>query len=201
MPPPKGELPAIKAILGLFVAEPSTGKNIKARLRREHPNASWSPSIVNQTIPVLVERKLIVCVRKGAKADQHFYRATRAGVEDFKSWMAVTPRAPLPLRDSFVVWMDHSTEEELPELLTAAREQEETALAELDHAQMRLNAERERGHFGPADGSDWNGRVRYAILSRRVMVLNCRAELAKDLRLNLTQGHDLHKRMPGDDDE
>jgi DNA-binding PadR family transcriptional regulator len=200
MPTPRGDLPATKAILGLFVAEPSTAKNVKARLRREHPKAAWSRSIVNTTVRALVEQDLIVLVHKGRKPDMHFYEATDKGITEFRRWLAEEARAPVPLRDAFIVWMDHSTEDELPELLTVAREQEETALGELDKAQERMNVERERGRLGPADGSDWNGRMRYAVLSRRVKLCNAQAELAKDFRLNLMQGYHMHRQMPEDDD-
>jgi DNA-binding PadR family transcriptional regulator len=197
MPPAKGDLTATKAILGLFVSEPSTAMNIKARLRREYPHAGWSPSIVNTTIPSLVDQKFIVLVRAGSKPSEHFYEATDSGVAEFKRWMAESPRAPEPLRDPFLVWIRHSTEDELPKLITLAREQEEEASVELEKARERLNRERERGNL---DSADWNGRVRYMVLSRMALAWNSRVELAKDLRLNLRQGYDKHMRMPGDDD-
>ncbi len=200
MPPAKGELTATKAILGLFVTEPSTTKNIRARLRREFPHAVWSASIVSTTIPALVGQGLIVLVREGSKPSEHFYEATEKGIAEFRRWMAESPRAPSPLRDSFVVWIANSKEDELPELLTAVREKEEEAYAELDAAQRRLRIERDLGSLGRANGSDWNGRMRYAVLSHMAAAWNARVELAKNMRLNLTQGHHRHKRLPQDDD-
>jgi DNA-binding PadR family transcriptional regulator len=194
MPPPKGDLTATKAILGMFLDGPSTTKNIKARLRREHPHGAWSTSIVNTTIPALVKQKLIMCVFEGSKPAEHCYEITKKGIDEFRAWMAEASRAPPPLRDPFLVWIGNSTEDELPLLIATARQHEETAQVAFDKAQERLNIERERGNLGPADGSDYNGLIRNAILSQRVEDWNSRVELAKHLRLNLTQGHDKHRR-------
>lgn len=197
MPPPKGELTAAKAILGLFIAEPSTTENIKARLRREFPTAGWGPSLVNTTVPALVEQGLIVMVREGSKPSEHFYEASEKGIEEFARWLAGVMGAPPLLRDSFVIWLANSTEEDLPRMLTIARRQEEAADIELQKAQRRLNNERDLGRLDPAD---WNGRARYTVLSLMALAWNFRVEFARSVRLNLTQGHNMHTRLPEDDD-
>lgn len=197
MPPPKGELTATKAILGLFVAEPSTCQNIKTRLRSEYPTAKWSPSIVNITIPALVKQGLIVMLSEGSKPSEHFYKATEKGIDEFARWLTETLPGPAPLRDSFLVWLANSTEESLPRMLTIARKQEIAAEAELLKAQQRLNNERSLGGLDPAE---WSGRARYTVLSLMVLTWNFRVEFAKSMRLNLTQGHNRHMRLPDDDD-
>jgi DNA-binding PadR family transcriptional regulator len=197
MPPPQGELTATKAILGLFIAEPSTTQNIKIRLRREFPTAGWSRSIVNKTVPALVRQGLIVMVSEGSKPSEHFYEATVKGVDEFERWLAETPAAPAPLRDSFLIWLANSTEEALPRMLSIARKQEEAADVELQRARQRLNHERDLGSLDPAD---WNGRVQYTVLSLMALTWNFRVECAKSVRLNLTQGHNRHMRLPDDND-
>jgi DNA-binding PadR family transcriptional regulator len=196
MPPAKGDLHAIKAILGLFVIEPGTPDNVKARLRREYPHAAWSRGIVYTSVASLLRKREIERVHEGFKPSQHFYRATDLGVREFKRWMVESSHAPAPLRDSFLLWIAHSTERDLPLLLSIARMQEEGALVEEAEAQRRLNAARRLGDLGPADGSDWNGRVHYTVLSHAVKAWNCRAQLAKSIRLNLTQGTDMHEAIP-----
>jgi DNA-binding PadR family transcriptional regulator len=193
MPPPKGQLSASMAILSLFVSEPSTAKNITSRLRREFPNDAWSPSIVNTTIPNLVEQGVIVRVREGRKPSEHFYEATDEGISECRRELAKSSRAVPQLRDPFLVWFAHSTEDELDRLLTVAREREETAIKQIETARLRLNIERDIGNLGPADGSDWSGWARYTVLNYRIKALNYEARLAKSLRLSLTQGHDLHE--------
>lgn len=188
------------AILGLFIEEPSTTENIKLRLRRRYPHAAWSASIVNTTVPALVNQRLIVRVREGKKASEHFHEATDRGIAEFAQWMAESQRAPVPLRDPFLVWLENSTEADLPALLSTARRQEEIAVAEHEMAQRRLNRKRDLGNLGPADGSNWNGRVQYAILSHMAAWWDTQAQLAKNLRLNLTQGRDRHKRELGGED-
>lgn len=197
MPPPKGELTATKAILGLFVAEPSTCQNIKTRLRLQFPTARWSPSIVNTTIPALVRQELIVMLSEGSKPSEHLYKATEKGIDEFARWLADTAPGPAPLRDSFLVWLANSTEESLSRMLTLARKQEVAAEAELLKAQQRLNNERSLGGLDPAE---WSGRAQYTILSLTALTWNFRVEFAKSLRLNLTQGQNRHARLPDDDD-
>ncbi len=199
MPPAKGDLHAIKVVLGLFVIEPGTPENVKARMRREFPHAVWSRGIVNTSVASLLRKREIERVCEGRKPSQHFYRVTDLGAREFKRWMVESARAPAPLRDSFLLWITHSTERDLPLLLSIARAQEEAALAEEAEAQKRLNAERGRGRLGPADGSDWNGRIRYTVLSHAVEAWSYRARLAKSIRLNLTQGTDIHEAIPLDD--
>jgi DNA-binding PadR family transcriptional regulator len=197
MPPPRGELTAAKAILGLFVAEPSTTKNIKTRLRREFPTARWSPSIVNNTVPALVRQGLIVMVLEGSKPSEHFYEATEKGVDEFARWLVETPAAPAPLRDAFLFWLANSTEEDLPRMLSFARKQEGAAEIELQKARQRLNHERD---LGTLDAADWNGRAQYTVLALTALTWNFRVEFAKIVRLSLTQGHNMHTRLPDDDD-
>lgn len=199
MPPAKGDLHAIKAILGLFVIEPSTPANVKARLRREFPHAAWSRGIVNTSVVSLERKREIELLQEGSKPSENFYRATDLGVREFKRWMVESARAPAPLRDSLLFWIAHSSPRDLPLLLSVARAREEVALAEEAEAQRRLNAERARGRLGSADGSDWAGRIRYMVLSHAVEAWSCEVQLAKSVRLNLTQGTDMHEALPLDD--
>jgi DNA-binding PadR family transcriptional regulator len=201
MPPAKGDLSALMAILSLLVGGPESRSGIRSRLRREFPSGNWSRSIVDSSLPSLLEKGSVVLVGSGEEPSEEIYEASARGVDEFREWMRGSARAPLPLRDSFLLWIEHSTEAELPSLIQAAREMEEAAKAEFDEARRRLNSERVLGNLGPPDGSDWTGRMRYAVLSETVVIWHQRAARLKSLRLRLSQGYSKHAEIPVDDDE
>ncbi len=199
MPPAKGSLAANKAILSLFLAGPETHSNIKARLRREYGDARWSRSIVNSSIPALAEQGHVRLLREGEKRADDLYEITKQGVGEFRRYMRESPRAPAPLREPLQLWIEHSTPDELPVLLSVIRETELAASSELEAAQLRLHNDRALGKLGPKDGSDWNGRMRYAVLSDRVLYWQQRVERCMGLRQMLTGGRNMHSRRPAAD--
>jgi DNA-binding PadR family transcriptional regulator len=198
-PPPKGNLAAIKAILSLFLDGPDTHAGIKDRLRREFPHASWSRSIVNSSLPALVTQGLIVLIASGEQRGEDLYEITEAGIADFRRWMREAPRSTGPLREPLQVWIEHSTPDELPHVLAVVRETEREATKKVAEAQKHLNSERTLGRLGPADGSDYPGRVRYAMLTDTVKYWEARVNRCKVLRMNLRGGRDMHTRRPVDD--
>jgi hypothetical protein len=201
MPPAKGDLSALMAILSLLVGGPDSRSGIRGRLRREFPYGNWSRSIVDTSLPSLLAQELIVLVQSGEERSEDLYEASGRGVEEFRRWMRESGRAPLPLRDSFQVWIEHSTEAEQPALIQAAREMEEAAKVEVEAALRRLNSERVLGNLGPPDGSDWTGRMRHAVLMEMVLIWQQRAARFKNLRARISQGYSKHAETPVDDDE
>ncbi len=199
MPPAKGNLAAIKAILSLFLDGPETQANIRARLRKEYAHANWSRSIVDAAIPALLGQGLITLIASGERPADSIYQITDNGVEAFKRYIRDTPRAPVPMRDPLQLWIEHSTRDELPVLLAVIKETERAATDEVDAAQKRINSERVLGRLGPSDGSDWNGRVRYALLSDRVRYWQARVARCIHLRKDLIEGRNMHRRSSGDD--
>jgi DNA-binding PadR family transcriptional regulator len=199
MPPAKGNLAAIKAILGLFLDGPETQGNIRARMRREYTDAHWSRSIVDAGIPALVAQGLIALIASGERPKENVYEITAEGIAEFKRWIRESPRAPMPMREPLQLWIEHSTPDELPVLLAVIKETEEAAFAEVRAAQRRINSDRTMGKLGPPDSSEWNGRLRYAILSDKVLYWQQRAARCKNLRKILQGGHNMHEREPAGD--
>lgn len=200
MPGPRGDLPAIMAVLALLLRGPDSQANLKIRFEREFPHGDWSRSIVHSSLTSLVEQGFAALVQTGAKPSENVYEATGKGITAFREWLREIARQPPPLREPMQVWLEHSTEDELPDLLQAIREREETARAEFRAAQIHLNSERILGRLGPSDGSDWQGTVRNAVLSELVMIHGQRAVRFKKLRGRLMQGRERHSPIPPDDD-
>lgn len=197
--PAKGNLPAVKAILSLFLDGPDTHAGIKDRLRRDFPHAAWAPSIVNSSLPALVTQGLLVLIASGEKRGDDLYEITEAGIADFRKWMREAPRSTGPMREPLQVWVENSTPEELPRVLGVIRETEREATKKVAEAQKHLNSERMLGRLGPPDGSDYPGRVRYAMLADTVLYWEHRVNRCKALRMNLRARRDMHARRPADD--
>lgn len=199
---PKGDLTASMAILGLLIQQPDTTSSLRARLIREFPHGRWSRSIVHGDVPILARRGLICKVRAGARSSEDVYEATLEGRDAFKQWVSEAAKAPPPIRDAMLLWLELSDESELPEMLQAAREVEATVRAEYEAAQLRLNTERALGSFGPPDGSVWHGRMRHVVLSQLVQICGSNMLLTKRLRQTLeNEGRELHAAIAGDGDE
>jgi DNA-binding PadR family transcriptional regulator len=197
--PPKGNLAAIKVILSLLLDGPETHASIKKRLRREYPHAGWSRSIVNVSLPALVAQGLIVLIGSGERRGDDLYEITEDGIAGFRRWAREAARSVGPLREPLQGWIENSRPEELPRLIATVREVELEARAKLSEAQAFLNSERTLGRCGPPDGSDYQGRVHYAILMDSGKYWDQRVARCKLLRANLRGNHDLHQRRPADD--
>jgi DNA-binding PadR family transcriptional regulator len=169
MPPPKGNFAATNVILSLFVGQPETVGNVRRRMRLEYAEARWSRSVVDHAIPLLASDGLIILIEAGKKPRDRLYEITEAGKQEFRRWVRDSSRRPVPIREPLQLWIEHSTPDELPALLAIIMETEEAAKQKLAIAKRRIDAERERGMFGPPDSSDWNGRIRYAISYDRVL--------------------------------
>jgi DNA-binding PadR family transcriptional regulator len=198
MPPVKGNLAATQAILSLFLDGPDTLRSVRRRLRQEYADARWSRTIVDSSIPALVAQGLLGLIETGAKPGDSLFEITEQGVSEFKKWMRESPRAPAPIREPLQLWIEHSTPDELPALLAVIRESETAVGHEIEVAKRRFDAEWRRGRFGPADSSDWNGRIRYAIFGDKVLYWNHRLERLKHLRKILKGDRDKHRRTPAE---
>jgi DNA-binding PadR family transcriptional regulator len=197
--PSKGNLSAIKVVLSLLLDGPATHASIKKRLRLEYPHADWSRSIVNVSLPALVAQGLIVLIGSGARRGDDLYEITDDGIVEFRQWAREAGRAVGPLRDALQGWIENSNPEELPRVIATVREVELEASAKLSEAQAFLNSERQLGRCGPPDGSDYQGRVHYAVLMDSVKYWDQRVARCKLLRANLRGNRDLHLRRPADD--
>jgi hypothetical protein len=187
------------AILGLLIQQPDTPSGVKDRLSQEFPHGRWSRNIVYGNMPKLARRGLICRVQEGEEGD--LWKATQRGAAEFKKWLSRAAAAPPPRRDPRLLWLEHSDESEQPEMLRVVRAVEATVRAEFAAAQTRLNTERAAGSFGPSDGSDWQGRMHYAVL--KLEVLGCGARLLEMKKLIETienKGIELHSETEVDGD-
>jgi DNA-binding PadR family transcriptional regulator len=199
MAPAKGDLTASMAILGLLSEQSDTPSHVRARLAREFPHGRWSRSIAYNDVKNLARQGLIRRIQAGERHSEDVYEVTPEGRGALKEWVRDAAKAPPPLRDAMLLWLERSDESELPEILRVIREVEETARAEFEAAQTRLNTERALGNLGPADGSDWHGRMRDAVLSELVLICGERARRLKRLRQKLlNQSRELHPAADGD---
>lgn len=197
--PPKGNLTAIKVILSLLLDGPETHANITKRLRREYPHAGWSRSIVYASLPALVAQGLIVLIGQGDRRGDDLYEITDAGIAEFERWARETSRSVGPLRDPLQGWIENAKPEELPAVIATVRTVELEATTKVSEAQAHLNSERQLGRLGPRDGSDYEGRLRYAVLADSVLYWEQRVTRYKVLRENLRGNRDKHRRRPADD--
>jgi DNA-binding PadR family transcriptional regulator len=189
------------AILGLLIERPDTASRLRTRLAREYPHGRWSRSIAYNDVPTLARHGLIKQVQTGDKRSEDIYEVTPEGRAAFKEWLGDAAKAPPSVREAMLLWLEHSDESELPQILQIISEVEEGARAEFEAAQTRLNTERVLGNLGPSDGSDWRGRMRDAVLSELVLMCGERARRLKRLRQKLLdQGRELHPPAPADGD-
>jgi len=181
----KGSLTASMVILGLLIQQPDTTTSIKKRLDREYPHGRWSRSIAHNDIKKLARDGLIRRVRRDGTAAEDLYEATPEGIVAFKALLSKAAREPPPVRDALLLWIKHSDESELPEILKVVKGFEEIARREYSAAMSLESIERSLGNFGPMDGSDWNGRMREALLEERVLRCGQEALRLKKLREKL----------------
>jgi DNA-binding PadR family transcriptional regulator len=201
MAPAKGDLTASMAILGLLIQQPDTPSHVRTRLVREFPHGRWSRSIAYNDVPNLARQGLVRKIRTGEKHSEDLYEATPRGIAAFKELVREAAKAPPSLRDAMQLWLEHSDESELPEMLEAVRKVEESARAEFETAQTRLNTERALGNLGPPDGSDWHGRMRHIVLSELVQICGENTMRMKRLRQKLlNQGREMHTQAMVDGD-
>ncbi len=136
-------------------------------------------------------------VEAGAKPSLDRYEATAQGVEQFRGWLRSSSLAPPMLRDALAAKLAFSEREDLPGLLDAIREEERICMSEFEAAQMRLSAARRLGQLGPANGSDWEGRVRSAVMTDEAMMWGQRAKRLQCLRQELEEPDVDELELPG----
>jgi hypothetical protein len=199
MPPSRsGDLSASMAILGLVIQEADTAAGVGARLVDRFPRARWSRSVAHNDLPSLARQGLVRMVQPGAKPSLDRYEATQEGIEQFQGWLRASSMGPPMLRDALSAKLAFSEERDLPGLLEAIREEERICVAEFEAAQMRLGAARRLGQFGPANGSDWAGRVQSAIMTDEAMMWGQRAKRLQCLRQELEDPYEDELEIPGE---
>ncbi|HEV3322407.1 MAG TPA: hypothetical protein VG147_09500 [Solirubrobacteraceae bacterium] len=191
-PPRKGDLTASMAILGLVVQKTDTVNSLGARLVERFPHAQWSRSVAHNSLPSLEKQGLVRLVDHGAERALDRYEATDAGVEEFREWLRASSAAPLALRDAVHAKLELAGEEDVPDLITAIREEEEACAREFAAASSRLNLAWQLKRLSPANGAgpgrsapDLRGRVQRALMTDEAMLWGMRARRLRRLRREL----------------
>jgi DNA-binding PadR family transcriptional regulator len=196
---PKGDLTASMAILGLLVSRPDTASGLQRRLAREYPHGRWSRSIAYGDVQNLVKRGLIRKVKRGEQESEHVYEASPSGLAALKAELRAAASTLAPMREALHLWLEHSSEADMPEILNVIEELEEAARAEYAEASARLTRERAIGRLGPPDGSNWQGRMRDAVLSHAALHYGQEARGFRILREKILNHHrERHERLPDD---
>jgi hypothetical protein len=198
MAPVKGDLTASMVVLGLLIQRPDTPARMRNRLDEEVPHGRWSRATAYNNVRSLARQGYIRKVKAGRQSSEDLWEPTQTGVAAFMEYLRDAANAPPALRDAMLLWLEHSEESELPALLAVVQQLEVTAKAEFTAATRHLTAERERGNLGPADGSDWRGRVREMVLSDMALMWGQKALRFKKLGEKLTgEGRELHAEERG----
>jgi hypothetical protein len=179
------------ALLGLLMDGPDSAARLGDRFWKEYGHGNWTRSVVSNSLDGLVKNGHAE-LRPRAKPAWSIYEATSYGTDFFKEWLQEAVGHPKPIREPIQVWLERSTEAELPEILRTIRALEDHARKQYQAAQVRLNCERDEGRLGPADGSDWQGRMRNATLSHLAVTWEQEEKLWKKLRLVVANEREMH---------
>lgn len=182
-------------MLGLLCERPDSASRVALRLEKGYPHGRWSRTTNYAIFLELAERGAIRKVRSGKTPPDDLYETTPLGTAEFNEWLREAVKAPPRIRDPMQAWVQHSEESELPELIQAISELQESWRTEYEKAQERLNAELRFGRLGPSDGSDWQGRVRYAVL--KDMMTMCAQQVKRCMALRaLLENREMHPEAP-----
>ncbi len=151
-------------VLALIIRQPSNASRLKYTLDEECPWAQWSRGYSHKSIKILLERGYIRVSKTGRnRRSEDVYEHTPDGLGVFLDWVVKEACVPEPIRDSLLLWLMLAKESELSRIVEAIRVREQTALKNLATALALMNQERLAKAFGPSDGSDFNGRMLYAV--------------------------------------
>lgn len=170
------------AILGLIVRKPDTVAGIRKRLTEKFPHSGWSSSVAYSDLESLDGQGFIRLTVQGEKRGEDGYEATPEGVAHFRMWLRESSEAAPALHDPTRARLELCEAEDLPAMLPLLVVEERICIDRFDAARLRLNKKRRSGHFGPADGSDENGRLVYALMTDDMLLWGHRALRLKRLR-------------------
>jgi DNA-binding PadR family transcriptional regulator len=187
------------AVLGLLCDRPDSASRIGVRLEERYPHGRWARTTNYAIFSELAKRGAIEKVRSGTTAPDDIYKTTALGTTEFKEWLREAVKAPPRIRDPAQAWVQHSDESELLEIIQAIGQMQKRWRVEYEKAQERLKNELKLGRFGPADGSDWSGRARYAVLEDTVRMCLLQVKRCMALQARL-ENREMHSEDPVVDD-
>lgn len=167
------------AILGLVIKRPDTASGVALRLTEEFPRAQWTKSIAHNTLPSLAKQGFVRLVEKGSK-DR--YEATKEGVEEFRGWLRESVTVAPALRDVLHATLALIGDEDIPWMVDAIKDQEESCRRQSEQAQLRRNEARREGLL--------RSRPRNAMMTYEVVLWSQTARRLERLRKDLEGGDD-----------
>jgi DNA-binding PadR family transcriptional regulator len=170
------------AILGLLIQRSDTASGVALRLTEEFPRTQWSKSIAHNTLPSLAKQGFVRLIEKGPKDSLDRYEATKEGVEEFRGWLRESVAVAPALRDVLHATLALVGDEDLPWLVEAIEDQEESCRQQAEQAQRRRNEARRRGLLG--------SRARNAMMIYEVVLWSQTANRLERLRKDLEGGDD-----------
>jgi DNA-binding PadR family transcriptional regulator len=180
--PAKSDLSGSMAILGLLIQRPDTASGVALRLTEEFPRTQWSRSIAHNTLPSLAKQGFVRLVEKGSRGSLDRYEATKEGVEEFRGWLRESVAVAPALRDVLHATLALVGDEDLPWLVKAIKDQEESCRQQAEQAQRRRNEARRRRLLG--------SRARNAMMIYEVVLWSQTANRLKRLRKDLEGSDD-----------
>lgn len=188
---PTGNLAPSMAVLGLLQERPDSASHVQVRLERAYPQGRWAPSTNYAVFLELAARGAVQMIRSGNTPPDDLYETTPSGTSEFEEYLRLSVEVPPRIRDPMYAWMKHSTETELPEMIQATLKMQALWRIEYEKVQELLKTEQKLGSLGSSDGSDWQGRVRYAILND--MLKRCTQEVERYMSLRaLLENREMH---------
>lgn len=162
MPAPRtGDLSASLAVLGLLAERLDTAAGVKIRLERRFPDAHWTRSAVDNTLPSLVKQGLIRLVKQGYKPGLSSYEATAEGAARVRRWVRESPAVPPVLRDGLLGKLSFSAREDLLPLVESIRQEvkaNKQRYADV-HRRFRQEARQFGGGRSVGGEADWDATV------------------------------------------
>jgi DNA-binding PadR family transcriptional regulator len=181
--PAKSDLSGSMAILGLLIQRPDTASGVALRLTEEFPRTQWSKSIAHNTMPSLARQGFVRLVEKGPKDSKDLYEATREGVEEFRGWLRESVAVVPVLRDVLHATLALIGDEDLPWLVEAIKDQEESCRQQAEQALLRRNEARRQGLLRKS-------RPRNAMMTYEVTLWSQASHRLARLRKDLEGGED-----------
>jgi DNA-binding PadR family transcriptional regulator len=173
------------AILGLVIQQPDTVASVGVRLEERFPRAQFARSAAHNTLPSLAKRGLVTMVQAGPEPSLDRYAATNEGVELFREWLHESSAGPPALRDAVHAKLELAKEEDLLALIQAIREEERACAEECAPPHARLIAQQRLYRLQPSGGSNWNEKVRSALMVDEALLWGMRARRLQRLRMEL----------------
>lgn len=159
--PNAADLPGSMAVLGLVIEEPDlTVAEIAERLKERFPSCRFDRKTAGTVLQQMANggrrsRPRVRCIHRepGRSRMRDRYRATQAGIEEFRGWMYAMPVGTPALREALYGRIELCKVQDLPELIRIAREERAVAADLFSNAKstLQLHLDRNRRRVKPEE--------------------------------------------------